>query len=208
MRRVPSPPVVSAALSGFVVGVLVTLLANGAFSTSARTTLPPATLPPATPTPDSVMVARVTAIVGRVLGPSDTTNTRLLPNGVHLYAAVPDVGPYDGGDRSLDKYRTVYISFRLLNHPLGPSWRLKEAKGDVFRVMKALYSSTLPVYDVVLQGFYPLPARKGPIALQPVLSASLDHLTAARIPWKRWGREYEGRLWTMLTQEWVDPRFA
>lgn len=146
-------------------------------------------------------------MIGRVLGPGDTTKTRILPNGVRLYPAVPDVGPFDGGDR-LDKYRTVFISFRLLNHPLGPAWRLKEAKGDVFRVMRSLFSSTLPVYDVELQGFYPIANKKGAVALQPVLVAYLDHQTASRIPWKRWGREYEGRLWTMLTQQWVDARFA
>jgi hypothetical protein len=43
---------------------------------------------------------------------------------------------------------------------------------------------------------------------QPAVIAYLDHFTASRIPWKRWGREDEGRLWLMLARRYVDPRFA
>ncbi|HEX6508875.1 MAG TPA: hypothetical protein VF221_14705 [Chloroflexota bacterium] len=105
------------------------------------------------------------------------------------------------------KLRSVFIEFRLYDHPLGKSWRLRSAKADVFTLLKALYTSRLPVYGVELVGIFPLPSgntRKDTRALV----AFIDHPTAARIPWRRWGRDEETRVWSLLDFKHVDPRFA
>jgi hypothetical protein len=108
---------------------------------------------------------------------------------------------------TLHKERAVYIRFRLNNHPLGKAWRLRAAKADVFAVMQALFTSQLPIYSVEMVGLFPVSTGKG-TKEEPVLVVYMDHLTASTIPWKRWGRESEGRLWAMLPSRYIDPRFA
>jgi hypothetical protein len=36
----------------------------------------------------------------------------------------------------------------------------------------------------------------------------MNHPTAERIPWKRWGRDHESQLWAMLDYKVVDRRFS
>ncbi len=103
--------------------------------------------------------------------------------------------------------RSVFIEFRLYDHPLGRAWRLRSAKADVFSLLKALYTSRLPVYDVELVGLFPLRSGKTLVDSR-ALVAFIDHPTADRIPWKKWGRDNEGRLWSMLDYRHLDARFA
>jgi hypothetical protein len=73
--------------------------------------------------------------------------------------------------------------------------------------MKALYSSQLPVYNVEMDGWFPIRGPRG-VASRKVLVAYLEFNAAERIPWKRWDRAREGDLWSLLTYKFVDPRFA
>jgi hypothetical protein len=206
VRRLPSPPIVAAALSGFVVGVILTLLATGLMPSGAGSAHLAPTLPPATPVGDPQLTASVRRIVAHRLGlayPAPKT-PRLL--NVDVAEAGP-VLPDSTSPITPHKERAVYIRFRLNNHPLGRAWRLKAAKADVFAVMQALYTSQLPIYSVEMVGIFPISTRKG-VKDEPVLVVYMDHLTASTVPWKRWGRESEGRLWAMLPSKYIDPRFA
>jgi hypothetical protein len=205
--RPPPAPIVSAALSGLVVGVVVTLLATGVMH-GTQNGQPVGTLPPATATGESAFYATATRIISRQLGPGypDQKQRRLMT--LYISPAAPErVGPE--APAALTKYRSVYIAFRLNDHPLGASWRLRAAKADVFAVMKALYTSQLPVYSVEMDGYFPEPSRRThAVSAKKVLVAYIDHSTAARLPWRRWGREAEGRLWSMLTFTVVSPQFV
>lgn len=149
------------------------------------------------------MYAVVRRIVLSKLGPSDTNQKTSRLVSLHLLPVnVP------GGDGYSDaRYRTVAIVFRLYDHPLGPAWRVRAAKADVFAVMKALYTSNLPVYDVDMQGRFPLLTGKH-YRTETVLEAFMSYQAANHIPWKRWARDQEGRLWALLPYTYVDPRFA
>jgi hypothetical protein len=203
----PPAPIVAAALSGFVVGVLLTLVASGlALRPGGSAATPPTAAPPVSVS-DSVLRHRIAQIVSRQLGPmpSDPRKSRL--SGVSLMPAELSDVPPEPATRTTP-YRTVYIVFRLNNNPFGSAWRLKSARADVFTVMKALYTSRLPIYDVTMAGRYPLPSPKGKSALRRAVLVSLDHRTASSIPWRHWSRGHEQQLWNMLAFKWVDPRFA
>ncbi len=206
MKKSPDPRKVSWALTGFVVGVLLTLVATGTLNRSSPAATAPATLPPTRPVGDAQLYQNVRRIVIRQLG-------QAYPN-VKLHRLIqlrldPVSSALDPEARSgvASHSRSVFIEFRLYDHPLGKSWRLRSAKADVFSVLKALYTSRLPIYDVELIGVFPLLNGK---VLQDsrALVAFIDHPTADRIPWRRWGRDNEARLWTLLDSKHLDPRFA
>lgn len=201
----PHPPVVAAALSGFVVGVIFTLLLTGALAHHGSAS-PPATLPSGQAISDAAMKGRLIRMVTRQLGPAypDTRAHRLLSLQLSR-VRLPDVAPPqpDSGYQ----FRSVDIVFRLNDHPLGAGWRLRAAKADVFEVLKALYTSKLPVYSVYMDGLFPRKMGKS-MRDQPAVQVYIDYQTASRIPWKRWGRESENRLWTTLTLRYVAPWFA
>jgi hypothetical protein len=161
---------------------------------------------------DNLLDTKLRRIVVRQLG-AFTAPSAADPNGkprlewLKPFPAGPFVPSPDTSQR-MQRYRSVWIQFRLNNHPLGKSWRLKAAKADVFTVLKALYTSQLPIYDVWMVGKFPLgPKNTG--AEGTALFVYIDHRTAERIPWKHWARGTdEGRLWASLTTAYVDPRFA
>jgi hypothetical protein len=206
VRSFPSPPVVAAAFSGFVVGVLVTLIATGTVGGGSASPSTPSTLPLATPVADAQMYDRVRKLVVRQLGLSYPTGK--VPR-LQRLTLVP-AGPYRHGlgvPDSQATFRSVYIEFRLNDHPLGRTWRLRTAKADIFAVFKALYTSLLPIYNVEMDGSFTVRDRGAQVS-RNVLVARINHHTADGIPWKRWGRDNEARLWTMLSIHYVDPRFA
>lgn len=183
----------------------MTLAASGAVGSGSHSAQPAPTLPPATSVSDTQLYAKLSRIVTRTLGPGPgQTRTRLLS--IQVETPVSDFIPPESPHR-LSQYRSVTITFRLNDHPLGPLWRMKAARADIFGVMKALYTSQLPIYDVQMNGVFPV-RKSNKIRTQTVVVAYLDHYTASQIPWKRWGREAEGRLWAMLTDHYVDPAFA
>lgn len=96
------------------------------------------------------------------------------------------------------------MTFRLNDHPLGRSWRLREAKADVFALLKSIYTSGLPVYNTELVGQFAPAGHKSYTAVV----AYLTYQTATRLPWKRWGRTSEGRLWNLLDYRDVSARFG
>lgn len=205
---IPPAPVVAAGLSGFVIGVFLTLLASGTILRGSQSVQrqPVATPPASTVVPSGTIQQRVTKIAARILGPmpanpgqSRLTHVDILP-----------VGPLDNQGNPNERfspYRSVVLAFRLDNHPFGRPWRLKAAQVDVFTVMKALYTSQLPVYDIEMDGYFPLPGSRT-TKPQRALEVLLTYKTASTIPWKRWGRGNESRLWNLLTYRWVSPRFA
>lgn len=203
MKRLPSPPVVSAAVSGFVVGVFVTLVASGVLTRVGRTNAAPVLPTPKVVQPN-LLWQQVHGIVVRQLGPYTSTKQARLVSlklaRVRSLESLSDPVPHQS------TYRTVFIVFRLNDHPLGKSWRLKAAKADVFAVLKALYSSSLPIYDVQLTGRFPL----GSTGKQPTTALVVyeTHSAASSIPWRRWGREHESVLWNRLPYTYVDPRFG
>lgn len=197
---------VSWTLTGFVVGVLLTLVATGTINHSSQAAAPGVTLPPARAVSNGQLYQNVQRLVIRQLG-------QAYPN-VRLHRLIqlrldPVSSALDPESRkSISAHsRSVFIEFRLYDHPLGKSWRLRSAKADVFSLLKALYTSRLPIYDVEIVGIFPL--RSGKIMQDSrALVAFMDHPTANRIPWRHWGRDYEARLWAMLDYKHLDPRFA
>ncbi|MGH2448082.1 MAG: hypothetical protein ACRDFS_05700 [Chloroflexota bacterium] len=189
-------------------GAIVALLAAGVFARGpAQAALKPnATLPPVTPTAVDQMYTRVKSMVVKDLGPSypNPRLARLLS--LTLVPVAPPVLRRIGPS-PIDRLRTVVIVFRLNDHPLGKAWRLRTAKADVFVVMKSLYASQLPIYNVEMIGEYPMP-RNHVRKLRRVLTAFLDHTTASQIPWKHWRRTDESTLWSMLTYSSVNKAFA
>jgi hypothetical protein len=208
--RVPPAPVVSAALSGFVVGVIVTLMATGSMARGGPSATP-GTAPTVVPTPgprlsDAALVARVSEIVTRELGPPpNKAEPRLIKVAVSPGAPQRNFGP-PGTQQAL---RTVIIRFRLNNHPLGGTWRLRAAKADVFLVLRALYSSTLPIGSVEMVGVFPL-SSKGKVSPRKSLEIYIDSDTARTLQWHKMSRDEvnETRVWRALDYKWVDPRFG
>jgi hypothetical protein len=206
VKRYPDPRVVSWALTGFVVGVLLTLVATGTLNHGSAAPIARATLPPVQPVGDAQLYQSVQKLVIRQLG-------QAYPN-VKLHRLVqlrldPVSSALDPEARTgiSTHARSVFIEFRLYDHPLGKSWRLRSAKADVFTLLKALYTSRLPIFDVELVGIFPL--RQGTVVRDSrALVAFIDHPTANRIPWRHWGRENEARLWALLDYKHLDARFA
>jgi len=203
MKFLPSPPVVSAAISGFVVGIVVTLALNGSFATGQKSAVPTATLVPATTVDEAQLIGQLYKIADHQLGPSpDAKHSRLLTLWVSTPRGYPAAStlPVSPGD-------TVRIGFQLYDNPLGPSWRLRSAKADVFGLLKSLYTSNLPVYNVELTGSF-FPKRGSPVVIRRAVETFMPETVAQRIPWKRWGRDHEGQVWDELTFKYVNPRFA
>ncbi len=204
MSHFPSPPIVSAVVSGFVVGVFVTLAATGIFSRPSHTQAL-ATLPPPTPVSASLLVTQVRRLVLHQLGPfTADKERRLLSVQVSPVSSAPTTS--QPTQRSTN-YRSVQIIFQLNDHPLGPAWRLKAAKADIFGVMKALYTSNLPIYDAKLIGRFAVRQRNHSVVV-PAVVAYETHSAAMHIPWRRWGRENEALLWNELAYKRIDRRFA
>ncbi|HEX8919679.1 MAG TPA: hypothetical protein VF898_14340 [Chloroflexota bacterium] len=206
MKRRVSPPVVASALSGFVVGVFFTLIATGLIvpaNSSSGTGQP---LPPVRNLAESQAYQRVHKLVVRRLGPAypDPKQNRLL----YLYVT-PAEQPSTLSLTTVKNahYRSVYITYRVNEHPLGKSWRLRAAKADAFSVMQALYTANLGIYNVWMFGKFPEP-HNGKIQDATVLIAYMDHRVATTIPWRSWGREDEERLWNRLPTKWLYPPFA
>ena len=199
----PPPPIVAATLSGFVLGIIATLAVIG-IGSSPSNAVGTATLPPSTPVADTQLKLRVTRIVTHQLGLYYPNSKIPRLQDVEINDAGPPLAtfPNSGG---VAPYHSVYIKFRLDDHPLGKVWRMKAARADVFAVMRALYVSQMPIYSVWMDGTFPLGPRHRE---ETVLSVYMDHLTASHLPWKRWSRDDEGRLWSLLPYRSVDPRFA
>jgi hypothetical protein len=202
--RFPSPPIVSATLSGFVIGVLVTLMATGVINRSpADTGAPPrATTPvPVKSVRDQLLETQLSHLATRMLGADPAgSNTRL--RSVRLV-------PVSDLDRELvspgprRSYHSIMLTFKLNDHPLGPTWRLREARADIFALLKAIYVSSLPVYNTELIGRFNTGHQKP----YDAVVAYMTYQTAAKIPWKRWGRTHEAQVWSMLDYHVVDHRF-
>jgi hypothetical protein len=58
-----------------------------------------------------------------------------------------------------------------------------------------------------MEGLFPVKNGKS-TKERRVLVAYIDRHTAGTIPWKHWGRDKEGRLWSLLPYKYRDPRFA
>lgn len=206
MKKFPDPRIVSWALTGFVVGVLLTLVASGTINHSSQDPTVHATLPPAKPLGDAQLFQNVRRVVNRQLGQAypNVKLHRLVQLRLDPVSAALDPEARNGISSHA---RSVFIEFRLYDHPLGKSWRLRSAKADVFSLLKALYTSRLPIYDVELVGVFPL--REGKVMRDSrALVAFIDHPTANRIPWRRWGRDNESRLWALLDYKHLDARFT
>ncbi len=203
-RRAPPAPLVGAALSGFVVGVVLTLLLSGVMIPASSGTNRASTRLPTPSRPgERQLYAQVRHLVLSRLGPSDVNAKASRLMSLHLLP----VGASAGDPYHDDSFRTVAIIFRLYDHPLGPAWRLRAARADVFSVMKALYTSGLPIYDVEMLGMFPLASGKH-YQTQTVLEALMSYRAASRIPWKRLSRDQEGQLWNSLPYKYIDPRFG
>jgi len=190
-----------------VIGVLVTLVATGVWgSGSSSTATPPATLPVPTEVAATSLYRAVSKIALHELGPADPgqKGSRLVY--LHLFPA-QSVLIRTGATPDLQEYRSPYLEFNLYDNPLGKAWRLRTAESDVFRLLRALYTSGLPIYNVQLVGWFPVSNGKT-VKNSKVLVALMDYFTAESIPWKRWGREHEAQVWKMLTYKSVDPRFG
>jgi len=206
VKHFPQPPIVAATVSGFVVGVFVALIATGVVNHTTPAAQLPATLPPAKSVVASQLHSRVQTIVDHQLGSAYPVQRG--PRLVHLsLVRTGSVLPTPNSPKLSSHYRSVYLTIRLNDHPLGRIWRLKAAQADVFQLLKALYTSQLPIYRVQITGIFPVRLGKT-TAEQQVLVAVMDHPTAERIPWKRWGRDHESQLWAMLDYKVVDRRFS
>jgi hypothetical protein len=206
VKKSPDPRIVSWALSGFVVGVLLTLLATGTVHHGSQAATAQATLPPAKRVGQAQLYQNVLRVVNHQLGQAypNVKLHRLIQLRLDPVSAALD----PGGRTDIPPHaRSIFVEFRLYDHPLGRAWRLRSAKADVFSLLKALYTSRLPVYDVELVGVFPLRSGRA-VHDGRALVAFIDHPTADRIPWHRWGRDNEGRLWSLLDYKHLDSRFA
>lgn len=206
MERKRSAPIVAAALSGFVIGVILTLLATGILSSNTSSSSAPATLPAATPVADSLMYDRIRKIVLQKLGPAYPVEKAPRLVQLTLIPAGPDESTTGNSD-SRSGLRSVFIRFHLNDNLLGRVWRLKTAQADVFAVLKALYTSQLEIYNVELEGMFPINVGKS-LKERSVLIAFMDHHTAGTIPWRRWGRDHEAQVWRTLAYKYVSTQFA
>lgn len=200
--RLPSPPVISAAVSGFVVGVLVTLLASGALGRSAAARPRKPTPVPVTSVREQVLQTKLRRLATRVLGPDPRgSSSRVLSVTV---SEVSSSGVVSVPPEIRRKYESVKLTFRLNDHPLGRTWRLREAKADVFGLLKAIYTSGLPIYSTELVGRF----SKGKQAPYNAVVTYMTYRTSTGIPWKRWGRSHEAQIWSLLDYHAVDRRFG
>jgi hypothetical protein len=199
--RLAAAPLVGAALSGFVIGIILTLIVTGTIG-AGHPTPAIATLPPPSPVAQSQMFQRTWHIVNLSLGPAAPPQ-----KGPRLKAITLQPVVHESNRPVPERFRTVVIRFELYDHPLGRSWRLKAAKADVFAVMKALYTSRLPIYDVEMQGVFPIRVGKS-LKTRRVLLAYIPYSLAKTIPWRHWGREHEARLWNVLPYKFVNSSFA
>ncbi len=202
VNRTISPPIVASGLSGLVVGVVLTLVVTGLTPHATSKALPSATILPPIPRVQPHLYKNVQRIVLRALAPaypnpkiSRLVNLELLPP-----ESRADVG-------SKPRLHSVIITFRLNDHPLGKGWRLRAAKGDVFRVLKALYTSGLPVGSVHMDGEFPSgKSSEGPTYLAVTTFISLSR--AAHIAWRKLDRTREDQVWRNLNRVYVNPRFG
>ena len=185
-------------------GVLLTLAITGVFSHASRVSSPP-TLPPPRHIGNSQLWAGIRRLATRQLGPF-TDDKRVRLQSVQLMP-ISSLEALADPRANVSKYRSAKIVFRLNNHPLGASWRFRAAKADVFALLRALYTSDLPIYDVELIGTYPVKSGNTTSEGQ-VLIAYESHDAATRIPWRRWGRDKEATVWSSLSYHQVDRRFA
>jgi hypothetical protein len=204
--KLPPPPVIAGTFSGFVVGIVLTLVVSGVVTHTSNGSLATAT-PVSTVDPGLVgrtlgMTQKVRNMIVKQLGPWYTDPRK--PRLVNL-ALTPAVAP---GLNSAG-YRTITFTFRLNDHPLGKVWRLRAAEGDIFEVLHSLYTSGLPVYSVGMIGIFPLPSGKT-VKERIALRAYMKYVVASKIPWTNWGRnrDTEARLWQMLSSVHVDHAFA
>jgi hypothetical protein len=184
------------------VGVVVTLFATGVLNLGSSSSAPTGPTPTTNATTQQ-LYDRVEKIVQKQLGPGYPNSNRLIWLGlqqVRLPSGIPDI-PYP-----LQNYHSLYIEYWLLDHPLR-AWRLRTAKAEVFSLLRALYISGLPIYNVELDGRFSF-LEKGHMRQEQALYVDINRATANSIPWRRWGREHEGQLWKMLPYKSVDPRFA
>src|SRR5947209_14330759 len=158
--RPPPAPVIAGALSGFVVGVFLTLLATGTVSHNSAAASPTSTPPPPTILSDAQLVQHINRTVAKILGPlpSDPKKSRLLRPAQVFPIGQSDIPP--GEELRYSAYRSVLITFRLNDDPFGRAWRLRAAKADVFAVLRALYTSELYIFDVQMNGEFPLDPKK------------------------------------------------
>jgi hypothetical protein len=148
------------------------------------------------------MYAKLRRLIVRQLGPSPS-------NGNQDRLVQLELAPAESSQANHSGYRSVGIVFRLYDNPLGRSWRRRTAEADVFEVMKAVFTSQLPIYSVTMNGIFPLPHGKK-LEDQTALRAYIDHPTAARIPWGKWQRnpDTETRLWRLLSSKYIAPGFG
>jgi hypothetical protein len=148
------------------------------------------------------MYDKVKRMLAHELGPyyQDTRLARL----VRL-----DLLPIRSNNGNATRCCAVMVLYRLNDHPLGKVWRLRAAEADVFEVMKALYTSKLPIDSVRMRGQFPLTVKKRMKVVTAVI-AYMDHRTAVKIQWDSWqrNRDTEARLWKLLTRVFVAPGFA
>jgi hypothetical protein len=202
VNLLPSPPAVATTLSGFVIGVLVTLVASGVIGHASSNKPVATTLVPVRSVGDDLLEAKLQKLVAKVLGPAYPTGPKTRFLSVKVYTLGTGLIP-PGVART---YRSVVINFRLNDHPLGHSWRLREAKGDVFALLKNIYTSGLPVYDTKLFGRF----SAGSQSLYTAVTAYMSYQSASRIPWKRWGRTpaHEAQVWSLLDYRSIAKKFA
>lgn len=207
MIRFPSAPVVAQWFSGFVVGVVLTLVASGVLAHTSKSQGPTTNLPPPRKVANADMVLRCKKIARLQLGSSYPNHGLPRIVTISLMRASPIPVPAEASSLGLDKERSLYLVFRLNDHPLGKVWRMRAARADIFGLMKAFYTSGLPIYNVELVGLFPL-RQRGVMRESEAVIAYMSHDTAEGIAWKKWDRTDEGRLWAALTYKSVDPRFG
>jgi hypothetical protein len=200
VSRLPSPPTVASTLSGFVIGVLVTLVASGIIGHASSNKSVQSTPVPVRSVRDELLEAKLNHLATKVLGPAYPTG----PKSRFLSVKVSTLGIGLVPPDVARTYRSCVITFRLNDHPLGPSWRLREAKADVFALLKSIYISGLPVYDMELVGRF----HTGTQAPYTAIVAYMSYQSAGRIPWKRWGRTHEGQVWNLLDYRSIAKKFA
>lgn len=194
--------VLAAAVVGGLIGVVMALAfaplvitGEARIDTLQRTPGPTAAATPTT-SPAAVRVA-VARLARGALG--YTTSGQQRVTGVAVSPMTMSVGAqmvlYD-----------VTITFTLNPNPFGPGSSVGSAREDVFLILKALYSHSLPLDRVSLRGMFEFPKTRHP-KLALVAGSNLA-VEGTFSPWSRAQRSLEKKVWAALRPHWISSLFA
>jgi hypothetical protein len=194
--------VLAAAVVGGLIGVVMALaFAPLVISGEARIdnlSRTPGPTPAPTPSTSAAAVrVAVTRLARAALG--YTTSGQQRVTGVAVSPMTLSVGA------QTVLYNTT-ITFALNPNPFGPGSNVGSAREDVFLILKALYSHSLPLNRVSLRGTFQFP--KTTRSRLVLVAGSNLAVEGTFTPWNKAPRSLEKKVWAALRPHWISPVFV